>query len=97
MSVKDRLQLARDKVCCLNCLGRGHLVESCKSTRICMIAGCVGEPKHHRLLHDVALNENSATDRTLDTCSVNNARRQAPDSLYFKQTKNFVGHVLVHR
>ena len=44
--------------------------------------GCVGEPKHHTLLHDVALNENSGAEHTPDTCSVDNACRQAPHTVY---------------
>ena len=58
MSLKDRVRLARDKGYFLIYLGWGHLVESYKATRSCMVAGCVGEPKHHTLPRDVALNEN---------------------------------------
>ena len=42
-----------------------------------MIAGYVGEPKH-MLLHVVAFNNNLIANRTPDTWSFNNARRQAP-------------------
>ena len=81
MSPNDRVRRAKEKKCCLNCLRRDHVIESCPSKRSCFDEGCSGRPKHHTLLHgaDIFANQLPITPSTSHLDSV---RRDAPHNIY---------------
>ena len=81
MSPNDRVRRAKEKKCCLNCLRRDHVIESCPSKRSCFDEGCSGRPKHHTLLHgaDIFANQLPITPNTSHLDSV---RRYAPHTIY---------------
>ena len=81
MSPNDRVRRAKEKKCCLNCLRRDHVIESCPSKRSCFVEGYSGRPKHHTLLHgaDIFANQLPITPSTSHLDSV---RRDAPHNIY---------------
>ena len=57
LSVNQRLNLARKKHLCFNCLGRGHSLEACPSKRSCRACGA----KHHTFIHQNSSPSTSST------------------------------------
>jgi hypothetical protein len=51
MNVDERMNTARTKHLCFNCLKEGHTAMHCKSPRTCSVSGCGG--RHTKFLHRV--------------------------------------------
>lgn len=59
MSVSNRTDAVKRLRICFNCLGRGHSIHTCSSTRTCRECG----QRHHSLLHrSTTTSETSSTD-----------------------------------
>ncbi|CAG7721424.1 unnamed protein product [Allacma fusca] len=71
-SIPERLQTAKEKKLCLNCLRTGHFVSSCPSTFVCRVC----KQKHHSLLHQI-----QSTDSVVVTNHASNDAKPATQVL----------------
>ncbi|XP_063956773.1 uncharacterized protein LOC135154495 [Lytechinus pictus] len=65
MKPEERLQMAKDKHLCFNCLKPGHSSSKCFLNRTCSVKGC--NRKHSRFLHLKRKDDSQKTDVLKDT------------------------------